>query len=381
MKFAITFISRWLWSCQYRTAMIIIFIAAGFTLFSAGMHIKVSLNRTTESGSDRRLIVLNGISPQLPLPINYTDKIRDLDGVSSVTHVTWLGAYFRNPGWTVPAIAVDQSSFLDLYPTIEVQNDQFLSWKLERNGVLVDRRFAQKYQLKIGDRLPLQSTVWSLQGVGLLDLRISGYVNDSNSKNLPGVFLHYEYLEKIRLVGKGLVSFFLVMPKRGYDDTSLARQIDSLFVSDALRGITKTSPFNIQLSIIMAQLFDFGNIIIYVACTLVLFLLIILATNFFLLGLGGMPYLIVLSKLGFTTSRLLITAIMTYVIIIFLGLLVGTLVDVILLQAIENYTSLTFGSFEFTSLSNIIVLFVSFVFCLATTVPIYGQISKGLERR
>jgi len=151
MSARLTYIWRGLRGHRARFVLVVAFIAFGMLLLQLGAALDNVFSTSQQDQADRRLLVVNELSPQMALPDLYLGRIADLEGVAAVTHATWVGAYFRHPGWVVPALAVDSASFLTLNPSLQVPPNQLAQWKRTRDGVLVDQRFAVQ---AVGGRPP-----------------------------------------------------------------------------------------------------------------------------------------------------------------------------------------------------------------------------------
>ena len=56
-------------------------------------------------------------------------------------------------------MAVDPQYF-QLYPEARVSDEQVKTWLADRQGAIVGRTTATKYGWKVGDKIPIQATIW-----------------------------------------------------------------------------------------------------------------------------------------------------------------------------------------------------------------------------
>lgn len=370
-----TYIVRGLRGHVMRFVLVVTFVALGVLMLQLGTALNNTFSVPTQVQSDGRLLVLNGVSPQMPLPTLYKEQISSVKGVTQVTHATWMGAYFRHPGWIVPAIAVDTDSFFSLNRSLNVPDSELASWISARDGVLIDQRFAAMYKLSVGDRLPLQSTIWQLDRGGILDLRIVGVVTDSETSNRPAVYLHYDYLDISRMNGKGLTSYFLVRPDTGMDTALLARQIDASFADQIFQGITQTAPVQVHMKLVASRLFDFGRAIAFVNVCICALLAILLASNLYVVAQKSMTDYQVFYHLGFSRHWILRTAFMQLGSYVFCGVTLGWLLGFAGINLVTKVAGSALIGFELSASDNIRTLLLGVGLTILTTLPALGRLS------
>ena len=69
-----------------------------------------------EGTSSTRLVTRNAISLTFPLPLNYADRIRGVEGVTGVSWSNWFGGVYITERNFFPQFAVEPASYLALYP-------------------------------------------------------------------------------------------------------------------------------------------------------------------------------------------------------------------------------------------------------------------------
>ena len=99
-----------------------------------------------------------------------------MPGVKTVTYANWFGGAYQDPHNQVFSFAVEPN-YLDLYPEVQVSAAERKAFDNTRTGALVGEQLANKYHWKVGDKIPLQSTIfpdksgsknWSFDVVGIL---------------------------------------------------------------------------------------------------------------------------------------------------------------------------------------------------------------------
>lgn len=374
MSFA-TYIVRGLRGHGVRFVLVVSFVALGVVMYQLGTALDNAFTLPTYAKNDDRLLVLNGVSPQMPLPTRYAEEIEKVEGVAFVTHGTWMGAFFRHPGWMVPAIAVDTHSYFTVNSGLHVGDSELASWISSRDGVLVDRRFAERYNLSVGDRLPLQSAIWQLDRGGILDLRIVGIVIDDDVHSRPAVYLNYEYLDRSRLSGKGLTSYFLVRPASGVDSAALARTIDTVFADQIFQGITQTASVQLHMQLLASRLFDFGRTITFVNICICALLSILLASNLFVVAQKSMPDYRIFYRLGFSRSWVLGTVFLQLGSYVLVGVMVGGLMGAAAVQLVAKLLGPTLMGFSLSAGDHLRLLLIGFGLTVVATVPAVGRLA------
>ena len=159
------------------------------------------------------------------LPIYYRDKIRTVPGVVHIVPLTWFGGKYINdkPENYMAQFATDPDEYFDVAADKVIAPDQLAAWKKDRAGCVVDVALAKKHNWKIGDRIPLQGTIFPTN----LDLTLRGiYTIDPPSS---GLFFHTKYLEESVSWFKDTVGFYYIRVDAPENMPKAARAIDDMF--------------------------------------------------------------------------------------------------------------------------------------------------------
>jgi hypothetical protein len=185
------------------------------------------------AGADR-LMILNKISIIMPLPASYGEKVRAIEGVTGVTHANWFGGYYQETKNQFANMAVEGESWLRMYPEFVVPEDQKKAWLADRQGAIVGVATAKRFGWKIGDRIPLQATIfrrpdrsaWEFNIVGIYDSPVKG-------TDKTQLFFHYDYLnEAVRTTTFGnQVGWYVVKVSDPEQSPVIAKKIDQMFAN------------------------------------------------------------------------------------------------------------------------------------------------------
>lgn len=113
-----------------------------------------------EGTSSTRLVTRNAISLTFPLPLNYAERIKTVDGVNQVSWANWFGGVYITERNFFPQFAIEPASYLSLYPEYVLSDDEKKAFILDRQGAIAGRKLANQYGWKIGDQIPIRGTIY-----------------------------------------------------------------------------------------------------------------------------------------------------------------------------------------------------------------------------
>jgi len=148
----------------------------------------------SENASTTRLITRNSISLVFPLPITYGERIRQVEGVTHVSHANWFGGVYVSEKNFFPQFAVDAATYLPLYPEYLIAPGDMKAFLLDRKGCVVGRKLALQYGFKVGDVVPLRGTIFP----GTWDFVVRAIYDGVDAKtDTSQFFFHWDYLNEI----------------------------------------------------------------------------------------------------------------------------------------------------------------------------------------
>lgn len=147
-----------------------------------------------ENASTTRLITRNSISLVFPLPITYGERIRQVEGVTHVSHANWFGGVYVSEKNFFPQFAVDAATYLPMYPEYLIAPENMKAFLVDRKGCVVGRKLAQQYGFKVGDVVPLRGTIFP----GTWDFVVRAIYDGADAKtDTSQFFFHWDYLNEI----------------------------------------------------------------------------------------------------------------------------------------------------------------------------------------
>jgi len=194
-----------------------------------------------EASSSTRLVTRNATSLVFSLPLTYGDKIRQIEGVSSVSRANWFGGIYIDKRNFFAQFAVDGAPYFSLYPEFRIEPEQQKAFMLDRKGCIVGRKLAQTYGWKIGDTVPLRGTIfpgdWAFVVRGI-------YTGAELKTDESQFFFHWDYLnetlKKTTPRRANQVGIFLIGIAESDAAAEISRRIDDTFRNSLAETLTET---------------------------------------------------------------------------------------------------------------------------------------------
>jgi putative ABC transport system permease protein len=311
------------WRKKVRTLLTILSVFIAFLLFSLLSAIGFAFRGGVDVADAERLVIIDKVSLINLLPMSYMSRIASTDGVESVTHASWFGGYYQEPRNQFGQFPVDPQSYFDMYPEFNIPEEQLEAFKRNRTGAVVGQEIAATYGWKIGDRIPIQATIWTkADGGRTWEFDLEGIFSTDDPRGSSALMLfQYDYFEEARAFAKGTVGWYVLRVAKGADPVQVANTIDLQFANSP--NETKTST-----EAAFAQSFtkQFGNIALIVTLILgaVFFTLLLVSGNTMSQSVRErIPELAVLKTLGFNDRTLLGIVLSESILIMLLGGLLG----------------------------------------------------------
>jgi len=311
------------WRKKIRTSLTILSVFVAFLLFALLSAIGFAFRGGVDVADAERLIVLDKISLINPLPMSYMNRIAATEGVESVTHASWFGGFYQDPRNQFGQFPVDPQSYFDMYSEFDIPAEQLEAFKSNRTGAVVGRELADTYGWKIGDRIPLQATIWTkADGGRTWEFDLEGIFSTDDARGSTALMLfQYDYFEEARAFAKGTVGWYILRVAKGADPVRVASAIDLQFANSPSETETSTEAA-------FAQSFtkQFGNIALIVTLILgaVFFTLLLVSGNTMSQSVRErISELAVLKTLGFGDRTVLGIVLSESILIMLLGGLLG----------------------------------------------------------
>ena len=288
-----------------RTILTMLSIIVAFMLFGLLQGINQDIKSGFGASSNGRLWTTSRAGGLNSMPISLMEHIAGIEGVRSIAHVSFFGGYFQDAKNALPAFATNVDKLAAVYPELNITQAQIDAMKTTRAGVLVGRPLADKYGWKIGDEIPVGTTLWpnsqsrnswTFDIVGIFDAA----PNYAQTSLGSGFWINYDYWDAARLSDLHHVHQFLFRIDDPARATAVAAQVDKIFENSS--DETRTQSENAAIQSQLKQLADIGFIANAITGA-VMFTLLFLSANTMMQSVRErIPELAVLRTLGFAAG-------------------------------------------------------------------------------
>jgi putative ABC transport system permease protein len=321
-----------------RTVLTLVSIIAAFLLFGLLDAVRTSFAQAGQSANGAaRLQTGSKLSFIQLLPQSLQAQIGRVDGVKSVTYANWFGGAYQDPHNQVFSFAVPPN-YLDLYPEVAVTEAERKAFNETRTGALVGERLAQRFNWKVGDRVPLQSTIFpDRQGSKNWQFDIVGILHATDKKS-GGFFdqmflLNWKYFDDTTPYNQGQVGWYVTRVADVNQADRIAKGIDALSANSDHE--TRTQTEQAATASWMKQLADIGLIVSSIMGA-VFFTLLLLSGNTMMQAVRERTSEIaVLKTIGFSSRSVLAMVLAESVLLLVLGGIVGLALATVVIPAVS----------------------------------------------
>jgi putative ABC transport system permease protein len=290
---------------RLRTIFTLLSIVVAFVLYGYLAAIDQAFSMGVDVAGADRLVLMHKVSLIQPLPESYQDRIAAVPHVVEVTHASWFGGIYQDPKNFFGQFAVEPEAYLKLYPEFIVPEAQKKAWFEDRTGALVGRTIATKFGWKVGDRVPIQATIWRKKdNSSTWEFTVDG-IYDGNKEGVDTTqfLFHYKFFDEARWRGQGLVGWYIIRIDAPNDAPKIARSIDNLFENSQYE--TKTSTEKAFMQGFAKQVGNIGAIIEAVLTAVFFTILLVVGNTMMQSVRERTTELAVLKTIGFTDARVL----------------------------------------------------------------------------
>jgi len=290
---------------KIRTTLTVLSIFVAFVLFGYLAAIEQAFDFGVSVAGADRLVVRHKVSLIMPLPESYEARMEQVDGVVEATHATWFGGIYQDPSNFFAQMPVKPVEYMAMYPEFELPAEQMEAWIETRTGAVVGRYLADQYDWEIGDRIPIQATIWPREGgEQTWEFDLVGIYDGAEPTTDETQFLfRYDYFDEARQGGQGLVGWYIVEVSDADRAAQVAAAIDERFANSPYETTSET-----ELAFVQAFANQVGNIgaIIIGIVGAVFFTILIVAGNTMAQAVRErIAEIGVLKALGFTSGQVL----------------------------------------------------------------------------
>jgi putative ABC transport system permease protein len=313
MKF-LPFVLRNLFRKKTRTLLTVGSIAVALFLFGLLVTIETSLNAGVDVAGADRLVIRNRTSLIMPLPLSYQERLRQMPHITEATFATWFGGVYQDERNFFPQFAVDTETYRQMFPEFQIPEQQWRDFLADQEGAVVGRVTADRFGWQVGDRVPIQGTIWP----GTWEFNIRAIYDGARTGDDESLFwFHWKYLEERRPFGKGTVGWYTVKIDDADHAVAVARKVDESFANSAWETSTETekafaSGFAKQIGNIRLLILSIGAVVLFT-------LLLVTGNTMAMTVRERVPELGVLKTLGFTDATVLVLVLVESLLIACVG--------------------------------------------------------------
>jgi putative ABC transport system permease protein len=323
---------------KLRAILMIVSILVAFMIFGvlAGFY------RAFNAGEDRaaadRMITVNKINFTQPMPFAYFNRVRSVEGVRQVTFANWFGGYYQEPKNFIMALAVEPNTYFDVYRSeLDIAPEVLQSFIRDRSSAVVGETLANKWGWKVGDRVPMQSNIFSQKSGGghTWDFTIAGIVKGKASHVDTNFFLfQYNYFDETRSFAKDTIGWLILQTTSPENNDRVAKTIDAMFANSTAETSTDTEKaFGKAFA---AQLGNIALIVALVVGAAFVTILMIVGNTMALSIRERTREIGVLKTLGFSGPRILTMVLGESVLLALLGGIPGLALAALIAFALRN---------------------------------------------
>jgi putative ABC transport system permease protein len=285
---------------RVRSILTLCSLAIALFLFGLLAVIHAAFYKSVEVAGIDRLVVQNRTSLIMPLPYSYKERLAKIPGINLVTFGTWFGGVYQTERNFFPQFAVDVDTYSDMFPEFTIPPEQCKAFIEDRQGCIVGRKLAERFNWKIGDRIPLKGTIfpgsWEFNLRGIFDGR-------SSSDDTSQFWLQYKYLEERSEFINGLVGWYYVRIDDPDRAVEISRAIDLEFENSAYE--TKSETERAFTAAFVRQFGDIKLLILVIGGVVFFTLLLITGSNMAMSIRERTSEIGVMKTLGFGNTRIL----------------------------------------------------------------------------
>src|SRR5216110_1057839 len=290
--------------------------AVALVLFTFLAVVKSAFSRGTEIAGADRLIVVSRIGLMQLLPISHRDKILAIPGVKAVTHNHWFGGVYQDEKNFFPQFVIDPENQRKVMTELVVPDDQWNNFLKDRQGAIAGARTAERFHWKIGDRIPIKTTLY---GGSAWEFNLDGiYHSDRPGGDESQFWLQWKYFdENAPAVVKSTAGWYVVKLDSPDDAVRVAKAIDEKFAKSSFE--TKTETESAFAAYFVKQ---FGNIELLITTigSVVFFTLLLVTGNTMAIAVRERTReLAVLKAVGFSDPFVLVLVIVETIVVAAVG--------------------------------------------------------------
>jgi putative ABC transport system permease protein len=177
---------------KFRLTLTVAGVAIAIVAFLLLRTVIWSWHSSAEWAAKDRIVTRHKVTFVMTLPKRYVEFVRETPHVRAVTWANWFGG--KDPQHDrdfFSTLAVDATTYFDVYDEMKVVPQAMETWKHDRQGAIVGDVLATKLGWKVGDRIALESGIFP----GDWQFTVDGiYAAAAKSVDRSTLIFHWDYL-------------------------------------------------------------------------------------------------------------------------------------------------------------------------------------------
>lgn len=181
---------------KVRTVLTVLGVAVAVLTFVLIRTVIYAWTVSVDAAAKDRIVSRHKVTFVMTLPLKYLEEVRAVPGVRVSTFATWFGGKDpKHEGEFFATLAVEPTSFFDVYSEMSLPPEQLAAFKQNRQGAVVGDVLATKLGWKVGDRITLDSTIYPAPPDQPWTMTIEGiYTATAKSVDRSTLVFHWRYI-------------------------------------------------------------------------------------------------------------------------------------------------------------------------------------------
>jgi putative ABC transport system permease protein len=288
-----------IWRKPGRTVLIFLQVCVAFVLFGVLQGLKTGVEHVIRGARADLLLVHSRLGMADSLPLGALQQIRSVPGAQVVVPVALAPGTYQKPDQRVFIVALSpEGDWLSAF-TFSVAPELAAEFRKIRTGALVKAKTAKRYGWKVGDHIPLMTTVAQKDGSMVWTFDMVGTFTDTDiGAGGDSMLVNLAYYDEARLLDKGTVHHFNVALTDPKLAVPVADEIDRRFANSA--NETRTESLRELAQTQLPSIGDLNFLIRAIVSAVLVALLFATATMMMQSTRERTVELAVLKTLGFT---------------------------------------------------------------------------------
>jgi len=320
-----------------RTIFTMASVLAAFLLFGMLDSVRTAFADAGHSVSGAsQMITMSKLGLGQQLPLSLQSRIESVPGVTAVAYVNWFGGIYQDPKNFFPNEAVSENYFA-VQDAVNLPPDQVKTFQSTRDGAVVGAALAKKFHWKIGDKIPLQATIWPQKdgsnawNFTLVGIFTARHATEKGIEN--AMFFRWKYFDEARQFANGSVGWYQEKIASPDQASRVSTAIDAISANSDHE--TKTETANAFTASFLSQLANIGLIVTGIMAA-VFFTLILLTGNTMAQAVRErIPEIAVLKTIGFTNRSVLSLVLAEAVLLVVIGGVIGMLLAMMVVGGLK----------------------------------------------